>query len=291
MSMNRALGSDLSINLQRNGLCLKRDCFMKVLKGFHVSVVAGLVAYVMAVHAGQHQAPSPAGQIASKPVHPALVEVEDVEGLPRVLLIGDSISMGYTRSVRARLKGVANVHRPPVNCGDTARGLSNLDTWLGEGRWSVIHFNFGLHDLKYTDDQGALVETELGQQAAPPEVYRRRLREVTQRLKATGAKVIFATTTPVPPGTVGRVAGDEKAYNAVALDVMKELSVPINDLCAHVVDRQREVPPRPLSEKPTGQQRVAPRPDEFQLPFDVHFTAGGYDQLADQVATCIKNVL
>jgi hypothetical protein len=114
---------------------------------------------------------------------------------------------------------------------------------------------------------------------------------VTQRLKATGAKVIFATTTPVPPGTVGRVAGDEKAYNAVALDVMKELSVPINDLCAHVVDRQREVPPRPLSEKPTGQQRVAPRPDEFQLPFDVHFTPRGCDQLADQVATCIKNAL
>ncbi len=47
---------------------------------------------------------------------------------PRVLLIGDSISMGYTLGVRARLAGKANVHRPPENCGDTARGVKSGDT-------------------------------------------------------------------------------------------------------------------------------------------------------------------
>src|SRR5512133_119554 len=84
---------------------------------------------------------------------PVLAAVTDVPGLPRVLLIGDSISMGYTLPVRTLLAGKANVHRPPENCGDTARGVKSLDKWLGDGKWDVIHFNFGLHDLKYLDDK------------------------------------------------------------------------------------------------------------------------------------------
>lgn len=233
-------------------------------------VVAGLVALAGSVRAGQHLEPAAAGKKAAKPADPALAEVQDVAGLPRVLLIGDSISIGYTLPVRARLKGVANVHRPRENCGDTARGLANLDAWLGPGPWDVIHFNFGLHDLKYLDAQGNYVEPGKGKQVAPPEVYRRRLREVTQKLKATGAKLIFATTTPVPPGTLGRAAGDEMVYNDVARDVMKELDVPVNDLHAYVVER---------------------RPEALQLPANVHFTPNGYDRLAEPVAARIKNAL
>ena len=69
--------------------------------------------------------------------------------LPNVLLIGDSISIGYTRPVRKKLSGVANVFRPNTNCGPTTKGVSELDKWLGDRKWSVIHFNHGLHDLKY----------------------------------------------------------------------------------------------------------------------------------------------
>ncbi len=58
---------------------------------------------------------------------PAFAPVEDLPGLPRVLLLGDSISIGYTLGVRARLQGRANVHRPPENCGDTARGVKSID--------------------------------------------------------------------------------------------------------------------------------------------------------------------
>ena len=78
----------------------------------------------------------------------------DVPGLPRVLLLGDSISIGYTLPVRERLRGIANVHRPAENCGPTKLGLAHLDQWIGSGHWDLIHFNFGLHDLKYIDDQG-----------------------------------------------------------------------------------------------------------------------------------------
>jgi acyl-CoA thioesterase-1 len=227
----------------------------------------------------------------AKAKNPALVEIEDVPGLPRVLLIGDSISMGYTLPVREKFKGRANVHRPLENCGDTQRGLTKLDKWLGSGKWDVIHFNFGLHDLKYLDDKGQYVLPSQGKQVALPDVYRQRLHDLTVRLKGTGAKLIYATTTPVPEGTLGRNSGDEKIYNGVALEVMKELDVPIDDLCAFVVTEQIKMPPRPLSEKPEGKRHLEPRPGEVQLPFNVHFTPEGYDQMATLVVSSIEKQL
>jgi hypothetical protein len=71
------------------------------------------------------------------------------KSLPNVLILGDSISIGYTRQVREGLKGKANVIRPNANCGDTRHGLAQIETWLGDGKWQVIHFNWGLHDLCY----------------------------------------------------------------------------------------------------------------------------------------------
>ena len=251
-----------------------------------------LMAVALAVNAASEKnlEPAAANKPAAKPKDPALIEVADTPGLPRVLLIGDSISIGYTLPVREKLKGLANVHRPLENCGDTTRGLAQLDKWLGAGHWDVIHFNFGLHDLKYLDEKGKYVPPEQGKQVAPPEVYRQRLRELTVRLKATGAKLIFATTTPVPLGTLGRVAGDEKAYNQVALAVMKELGVSVDDLCAYVIEEQKKLPPRPLSEQ-AANKRLAPRPGEVQLSFNVHFTPEGYDQLGGLVVASIKKNL
>ncbi|MBL8830000.1 MAG: SGNH/GDSL hydrolase family protein, partial [Planctomycetaceae bacterium] len=72
--------------------------------------------------------------------------VQDDPKLPRVLLIGDSVSRGYTQATRKALAGKANVHRAPANCGPTASGVKNIDVWLGDGKWDVIHFNFGIHD-------------------------------------------------------------------------------------------------------------------------------------------------
>ena len=79
--------------------------------------------------------------------NPAMKPIKDVPGLPRVLLIGDSISLGYTMQVRQMLQGKANVHRPPANCGPTTLGVEKIDHWLGKEHWDVIHFNWGLHDL------------------------------------------------------------------------------------------------------------------------------------------------
>jgi acyl-CoA thioesterase-1 len=178
-----------------------------------------------------------------------------------VLLIGDSISMGYTLPVRARLQGKANVHRPAENCGETARGLKSLDKWLGDGKWDVIHFNFGLHDVKYLDAAGKYVPPDQGKQVASVADYEKNLRTIVARLKLTGAKLIFATTTPVPSGSAGRVEHDEVRYNEAAIRVMKELGVAVDDL--HAV--------------------VAPQQEKIQLPHNVHFTPDGYEKLADAV--------
>ncbi|MCX6955623.1 MAG: SGNH/GDSL hydrolase family protein [Verrucomicrobia bacterium] len=218
---------------------------------------------------------SAAGAVAQTPApkkkapDPAYAPVTDVAGLPRVLLLGDSISIGYTLPVRVRLAGKANVHRPAENCGDTARGVKSLDKWLGDGRWDVIHFNFGLHDLKYLDAAGKYVPPDQGKQVASVADYERNLRELVARLKKTGATLVFATTTPVPAGTLGRVEHDEIRYNEAAVRMMKETGVVVDDLHALVVSRQSAV----------------------QLPKNVHFTKDGYEQLADAVVASLAPLL
>ena len=74
--------------------------------------------------------------------------------LPNVLLIGDSISMQYTMGVREKLAGIANVYRAPDNCRSTRQTRREIDKYLGEMRWDVIHFNWGIHDLTHLNASG-----------------------------------------------------------------------------------------------------------------------------------------
>jgi FK506-binding protein 1 len=75
---------------------------------------------------------------------PHLTADNENPALPRVLLVGDSISMGYHSDVCSRLAGVANVYRPiSINCGQTNRGVQLISEWLnqhGDRPWDVIHF-------------------------------------------------------------------------------------------------------------------------------------------------------
>jgi acyl-CoA thioesterase-1 len=224
----------------------------------------------------------------AKPTNPALLEITDVPGLPRVLLIGDSISMGYTLPVREALKGRANVHHPPENCGATERGLTKLDAWLGDGKWDVIHFNFGLHDLKYLDKDGQYVLPTKGTVVATTEQYALNLRTIVARLKKTGAKLIFATTTPVPPRTLGRITGSDRRYNKAALEVMTAENVQVDDLGGYVrtiQDKLGPFAPKP-KKKPYPQREGDP-----QQPYNVHFTEDGYNQLAKLVVASIEKNL
>jgi acyl-CoA thioesterase-1 len=187
------------------------------------------------------------------------------------LIIGDSISIGYTLPIREMLKGIANVCRPNANCGNTARGLQYLDQWLGSTSWQVIHFNFGLHDLKCLKDGKLVSAAEGGVQQASPEVYEKNLRELVVHLKSkTAAKLIWASTTPVPDNSPGRVKGDEVIYNQVAERVMKENGILIDDLWSVVTPNFSEL--------------------EYK-PGNVHYKDKGYQLMAAAAVEKIKSVL
>jgi len=189
--------------------------------------------------------------------------------LPQVLIIGDSISIGYFKPLQERLKGVAVVSHNQGNAQHTANGLKRLNEWLGETRWDVIHFNHGLHDLKYVDARGKNTSVETGKQQIPIDQYERNLDEIVKRLKKSGAKLIFATTTPVPDGTIIRAKGDAVIYNRAAEKVMKQHGVPINDLYSFALSRLKEI----------------------QRDSNVHFNPKGSEQLAEQVAKSILKAL
>ena len=162
-------------------------------------------------------------QKAKKPkrVSP-MAPIEDMAGLPRVLIIGDSISIGYTLPARKLLMGKANLHRIPTNGGPTTKGLAEIDKWLGKSKWDLIHFNWGLHDLKYMgpNGQNLFPKEKGGKPPVPIAAYEKNLDKLVTRLKKTGAKLIWRNTTPVPPGSKGRYVGDSVKYNAAAARVM-----------------------------------------------------------------------
>ena len=182
--------------------------------------------------------------------------------LPRVLLIGDSISGGYTVPVRVLLKGKANVHRIPANGGPTTKGLKNIKAWLGETKWDLIHFNWGLHDLKFDND---------GKKQVPLDEYEKNMRELVKQLKATNAKLIWCATTPVPEREMnpGRKNSDVIAYNAIARKIMDENGVAIDDLYTFALPQLKQI----------------------QLRANVHFSPEGSAVLAKQVVASIEAAL
>lgn len=184
----------------------------------------------------------------------------------QVLLIGDSISEGYTPIVRSLLKGKMDVQRPDANCGATLLGLEQIDLWLGKNKWDLIHFNWGLHDLLRRSENPNLASVR-------PQVslfeYEKNLIKLVRRLKKTGAKLIWGTTTPVPKGSEFRISGDELEYNDVALRVMMDENIPVDDLYAEIF----------------------PKLSKFQELQDVHFNAKGSEFLAQVVARSIVEVM
>ena len=88
-----------------------------------------------------------------------LLQFDSVHGrFPHAVTVkGDSISIGYTVPVRKLMQGKANVHRIPTNGGPTTNGLAHLKEWLGDKKWDVIHFNWGLHDLKYIPSKSKII--------------------------------------------------------------------------------------------------------------------------------------
>ena len=177
------------------------------------------------------------------------------KSLPNVLVLGDSISIGYTPFLQKRFAGVANVSHPPCNCCSTQHYLRNdggLKAWVGTNRWDVITVNCGIWDFCYmkgdpfrtdhywgpNDEEKKLTPLRRGAairargfhiRTRIPE-YAENLKRILACLKSTGATVLFALTTPCLAYEQDDRCGLARAYNEVALMVCRELAVKTVDL-------------------------------------------------------------
>ena len=191
--------------------------------------------------------------------------------LPNVLIIGDSISMGYTDGVRKLLEGKANVSRPPCNCAYSGNGVNNVQSWLGTTKWDVVHFNFGIWNT-HCLYRGKLV---LDRSKYKPEDLKRRytteqhvenLSKIVAVLKKTGAKLIWASTTPfVSYGEDTKLLVVKN--NKAAKELMDKQGITVNDLYSLAL----------------------PHLKEWQSADGCHFAT--YEPLAKQVATTVADAL
>lgn len=193
-------------------------------------------------------------------------EMPPDSALPKVLIIGDSISMLYTPLVAEILAGKDIVTHHPGNAGSTFRGIHEIETYLGDGRWDLIHFNWGLWDMYGWKNE---------KEDRSPEAYEQRLEVLVRRLEQTGAKLIWATTTPICPlaeidsGVLVDAATEQK-YLEAAARVMEKHRIQVNDLHA----------------------LLAPIRDRYALADNnVHFNPEGYRLIAAQVAREIETTL
>jgi hypothetical protein len=208
--------------------------------------------------------------------------VENNPELPNVLIYGDSISIGFTPQVRKALAGKANVYRLYCNGGDSSSVIEKMDRMQSVMRdekltdrwtfkWDVIQINVGLHDLKYMNN--GKLDIENGKQVFSLDQYVSNLKAGIEYLKKTAptARLIFATTTPVPADSDGRKEGDASRYNEAALQLLKEYpEVVINDLYSFTMPNQKKW---------------------WSKPGNVHFNKEGCAAQGDETARVITKVL
>ena len=198
----------------------------------------------------------------------ALSIAATIQKMSNVLIMGDSISIGYTPFLQKGLLPFVNVEHIPGNGGNTKRGIERAEQWLGTKQWDVIVFNFGLHDLARIDSLKKYNVID-GKQAVSIEEYKRNLTTIVEKLKETTATIIFANTTVVPDNAAGRKVEDVAIYNAAAQEIMKKNGIKVIDLYT-------------LSEK------VHP---ENSKPGNVHYTEKGYELLAAPIIDAIKEAI
>ena len=189
---------------------------------------------------------------------------------PKILIIGDSISIGYTPFVKEILKNEAIIIHNPGNAQHTGTGLLQLGKWIGNEDWDIIQFNWGLWDLCYRHPDAKVYgnrDKVNGTVTFSLEQYKENLTKLVLMLKQTNANLIFVTTSYVPEGEAGRFKGDEVKYNKVAKEVMKEHGIVVND----IHKASKKIHKKYMIEKG-----------------DVHFTEMGYELLAIEITNFIR---
>ena len=152
--------------------------------------------------------------------------------MKNLYLIGDSIRMGYDKSVKKTLDGRANVIFPEENCRFASYVLRYFHEYLGSIKGEdidVIHWNAGLWDVLHIFDDETL---------SPPDFYADTLKRISQRLRLLfpKAKQVFALSTWVQEdlyrGEYKRYNSDIRRFNEIAEQTLAPLGVEFNDLYA-----------------------------------------------------------
>ena len=200
--------------------------------------------------------------------------------LPQLLVVGDSISLGYAPQLFAALEGVYEGQHDPVNAGNAAKGALCASTWVGDGSsngtsghatpWDLVIFNFGLHSLDYP----ATAETETLAN------YTTHVRAAALAMRPRAHKLLWVDTTPVPLNVTSGPARrnrDVRAYNAAAAALMTELGI---ESCSAYDAIMAACPPT------TGAPDYTYTSCPLQSPGGVHFP-GHYDVIVAALNECI----
>lgn len=152
----------------------------------------------------------------------------------KILIIGDSISLGYTPFVMKSMEDKAIVTHNKGNAQHSGYGLENIETWIQEDDYDIIQFNWGLWDLCYRHPDSKVQGNRdkiNGKLTFTLEEYGENLEKIVAILKEkSNAKLIFVTTSYVPKEEAGRFETDAVKYNQIAKSVMKKYSIPVNDI-------------------------------------------------------------
>ncbi|MDD3887107.1 MAG: GDSL-type esterase/lipase family protein [Victivallaceae bacterium] len=162
---------------------------------------------------------------------------ENSREYPRVLLIGDSIRMGYGPLVRTALTGKIEIVWPDENCEDSRHIVQSLARYDSAFHPDMVYCNAGLHDIK-TDRSSQTAQVTL-------EEYRRNLETIAKFFHDKKIPMIYALTTPVIDARHNSIQAFDRTnakvmeYNKVAREVMKEYGVPVVDHYA-IIAPERE---------------------------------------------------
>lgn len=194
-----------------------------------------------------------------------------VSNSPKILIIGDSISIGYTPFVKNHFLGKAEVEHNAGNAQHTGTGLMNIEEWLGDEDWNIIQFNWGLWDLCYRHPDSKEYGNRDKINGKPEytiDEYASNLDSLVSILKnKSNAKLIFVTTTYVPENESGRHTSDVIKYNNTAKKIMTKHNILINDIY------EQSIAIHNLYEKESR---------------DAHYSIEGYKKLSELIIQFIK---
>ena len=151
--------------------------------------------------------------------------------MKKIVLIGDSIRMGYDKYIKDALSDTAEVFYPSENCRFAEYVLRYTHEWKKEGNWGddvdLVHWNAGLWDVLELFGDEPLTSLSY---------YREAIIRIDKRLRMLfpKAKFVFATSTNVSekmakPEFLRHNATIEK-YNTEALCALTGTDTVINDL-------------------------------------------------------------